>query len=188
MRCIALLRGINVGKARRIAMADLRSLVEGLGHRDVRTLLNSGNVVFDAARAASTGQRAVAIQSAIAQTLGVSAQVTVVTADELAAIVNSNPFADAAAQPSRFLVAFFAAAQAARKIAALGERDWAPERLALGARAAYLWCPGGILDSKLATAVMRLAGDAATTRNWATVRKLHAMASPSGQWAATSLR
>lgn len=76
---VALLRGINVGKAKRIAMADLRAVVTALGATDVQTLLNSGNVVFTARRAiAST-----TLQTAIRAGTGVDARTTVLTAAEL---------------------------------------------------------------------------------------------------------
>src|SRR5262245_4461223 len=103
--CIALLRGINVGKAKRVAMADLRKLVEGLGYRDVRTLLNSGNVVFTAPRAAANA--AARIEKAMAADLGVSARVTVVTAAQLTAAVTGSPLGKVADDPSRFLIGFF---------------------------------------------------------------------------------
>ena len=85
---VALLRGINVGKAKRIAMADLRKLVEELGFGDVKTLLNSGNVVFSAPpkKVATAAAR---IQSAIALQLGVTSRVAVISAEELAAAINA---------------------------------------------------------------------------------------------------
>src|SRR5206468_3696698 len=86
---IALIRGINVGRAKRIAMADLRALIEGLGYRNVRTLLNSGNVVFSDPRSA-TRDRAQHIEKAMAAKLGISARVTVLSAAELAAAVRGN--------------------------------------------------------------------------------------------------
>src|SRR5207247_1514794 len=88
-RQVALIRGINVGRAKRVAMADLRVLVEGLGYGDVRTLLNSGNVVFTTPRAAP-GNAAARIEKALATELGVSARVTVLTAKELADAVSAN--------------------------------------------------------------------------------------------------
>jgi uncharacterized protein (DUF1697 family) len=87
---VALLRGINVGRAKRVSMADLRALVENLGYGDVRTLLNSGNIVFTSPRAAP-GDAAARIERALAAELGVAARVTVVTAAELAAAVSANP-------------------------------------------------------------------------------------------------
>ena len=104
---IALLRGINVGKAKRIAMADLRALLEGLGHTDVATLLNSGNVVFKVARKGAPRKLAADISAAIAMRLGIEVPVIVVSATELALIVRENPFA-LADDPSRLLVAFVA--------------------------------------------------------------------------------
>src|SRR5438445_10847766 len=89
-RYVALFRGINVGRAKRIAMADLRALMEALGYRDVRTLLNSGNVVFTDPRAAR-GDVAARIEKAVAERTGVSARITVLSAAELAAAPDANP-------------------------------------------------------------------------------------------------
>src|SRR5213593_3406061 len=96
-RQIALLRGINVGRAKRVAMADLRALVEGLGYADVRTLLNSGNVVF----AATDGAKGAAarIEKALAAKVKVTARVTVISAEELAMAVRANPLAKVATDP-----------------------------------------------------------------------------------------
>ena len=174
---VALLRGINVGKAKRIAMADLKKLVEGLGYRDVRTVLNSGNVVF--ASASGDGRTAgVRIERALADDLGVSARVTIVTDAELATIVADNPFAKIATNPSRYLVAFFPDAIAVRRLTPLVEQRWHPEAIAVGRRVAYCWCPESILQSPLYEQVNRLAKDGVTARNWSTVLRLHALACP----------
>jgi uncharacterized protein (DUF1697 family) len=156
-------------------MADLRALVEGLGYRDVRTLLNSGNAVFTAPRAAPR-DAAARIEKALATGLGVSSRVTVLTAADLAAAVAECPLLEVAADPSRLLVAFLRAPADRPKVESLLKQDWAPEALAVGTCVAYLWCPDGMLDGRLAEAVGRALGDAVTTRNWATVRKLHALA------------
>jgi uncharacterized protein (DUF1697 family) len=171
MRCIALIRGINVGKAKRISMSDLRALVEGLGHGDVKTLLNSGNVVFRAA-SADTGKLARGIEAAIEKNAGFSARVVVVTAPELAAVIMANPFPEATEKPSQFLLAFTEGASAKSPLAPLIDQPWKPDRFALGSRAAYVWCANGILTSKLAVTVLKMGGEAVTTRNWATVLKL----------------
>jgi len=171
--CIALLRGINVGRAKRIAMAQLRDLFVDLGHENVRTVLNSGNVLFRCGRA-NTGQLALAIQNAIADTCGFSASVTVITAANLAAIVRDNPLLRVVKDPSRHLVAFVAHPRALDPLRSMLEESWTPDALAIGAGAAYLWCAAGVLDSKLSQAFARRAGEAVTTRNWATVLKLHA--------------
>jgi uncharacterized protein (DUF1697 family) len=172
---VALLRGINVGRAKRIAMADLRALVENLGYNDVRTLLNSGNVVFTAPDTAR-GDAAARIEAALTARLGISARVTLLTATELAAAVQANPLLDFAGDSSRLLVAFLTDPADGPRLERLVDQDWVPEALALGARVAYLWCPAGVLASRLPEAVGRALGDSVTIRNWVTVTKLHALA------------
>src|SRR3990170_4573010 len=108
---VALLRGVNVGKAKRVAMADLRTLLQDLGYTDIATLLNSGNAVFRAARASSP-KYATAIAAAIAGQLHVDVPVIVKSSAELAAIIKENPFAATAADHSRLLVAFTQEAKA----------------------------------------------------------------------------
>lgn len=174
-RHVALLRGINVGRAKRVAMADLRGLVEGLGYGDARTLLNSGNVVFSASAAAGR-MAAGRIEKAMTDELGVFTRVTVLTAEELSKIVEENPLLESANNHSRLLVAVLADPADRGKLAALGKLDWAPGVLALGKRVAYLWCPEGMLENPLAIAVGRALGNRVTTRNWATISKLHALA------------
>lgn len=171
---IALLRGINVGRAKRVAMADLRALVEGLGYSDVRTLLNSGNVVFTAPGVPAR-EAAAHIEEAMPAQLGVAARVTVITAAELAAVVAGNPLLKIATDPARFLVAFLNSPADRQRLEPLMQQEWTPDALALGERVAYLWCAGGILESRLLQAAGRALGDAVTTRNWATVLKLWGM-------------
>lgn len=172
---IALFRGINVGRAKRVAMATLRALVEELGYTDVRTLLNSGNVVFSAVRPAPA-DAAARICEALPIRTGVSARVTVITADELAMAIGENPLLEGATDPARLLVAVLADPADRQRLKPLMKQDWTPELLAIGKRVAYLWCPAGVLESKLLEAVGRLLGDAVTTRNWATIKKLEALA------------
>ena len=104
---VALLRGINVGPAKRVAMADLRALLAELGYSAVRTLLNSGNVVYTTV-AGSPSDDASRIEAAVASQLGVVARVTVLTAAELDAAIAGNPLVAVADNPSRLLVAFVA--------------------------------------------------------------------------------
>jgi uncharacterized protein (DUF1697 family) len=172
---VALLRGINVGKAKRIAMADLRELCTTLGYGDVKTLLNSGNVVFSATRA--DAKAAAKIQKAIEAAHGFTSRVVVVTAGELDVIVRENPFEEAEANPSRFLVTVLYDHADRARIAALAREDWGAERLWLGTLAAYSWLPEGILESRSLVALNKTIGDAGTNRNWATIKKLQAMMS-----------
>jgi uncharacterized protein (DUF1697 family) len=129
---VALLRGINVGTAKRVPMADLRSLVEELGYSEVRTLLNSGNVVFTAAKA-EPRQAALRIQKALEEKLGVSARVMVVSAEELTRVVAANPLTRIADNPSRLMVGILAEAADREKLADIAGKDWGNERIAWAA-------------------------------------------------------
>ncbi len=173
-RRVALLRGINVGKAKRIAMADLRTLFEGLGYSDVRTLLNSGNVVFTVVkkRGGDVGAR---IEKAIADQLGVATRVTVLMEEEVAEAVRDNPLSSVADNPSRLLLMVLRDSKAVAQLRPLLKERWTPEALALGKRVAYLWCANGIIDSRLGATANRIAGDAGTARNLATMAKLLAL-------------
>lgn len=173
IRCVALLRGINVGKAKRIAMADLRALVEALGYGDVKTLLNSGNVVFTTSTAPA--KAALAIERALAADLGHEVRVTVLSKTEVDALVDENPLADVADNHSRLMVSIVNDPADLRKLAPLVGRSWDPESLALGTRAAFWWCPEGVVDSALGNAVAKALRDGVTTRNWATMLKLQAL-------------
>ncbi|MEX1184719.1 MAG: DUF1697 domain-containing protein [Gemmatimonadota bacterium] len=176
VKCVALIRGINVGRAKRVAMADLRTLVRSLGYSDVRTLLNSGNIVFDAP-GADTYDCAAAIEEGLASTLGVTARVAVLTAADLDAIMAGNPLLELADDPSRMFASVLLNAADRDRLELLLDQDWRPEGLGLGDRVAYIWCPRGMQGSRAPAAVERALGGAVTTRNWATMTKLQALAS-----------
>ncbi len=171
---IALLRGINVGRAKRVAMADLRSLFEELGFTGVRTVLNSGNVVFGSpTRTPAAAARA--LEEALVRRLGVAARVTVLPRDELDDIVAGNPLVEQSTDHARLVVFTLAGKPQRDLVAPLAKQEWAPGALAVGERAVYVWCPTGVLDSAAAAAVNKVLGDATTARNWNTVVKLHAL-------------
>jgi uncharacterized protein (DUF1697 family) len=108
----------------------------------------------------------------------VSARVTVLTAADFATVVEENPLGRVADDPSRLLVAFLTNPADAKRLQPLVLQAWKPEALGLGSRAAYLWCPAGLIESRLAEAVGRVLGEATTTRNWATVTKIQALVQP----------
>jgi len=174
---IALLRGINVGRAKRVSMADLRRLFESLGYRDVRTLLNSGNVVFRSRDDPKTA--AARVEKKLAATAGFSARVTVLSAADLAEAIDANPFDHATKDPARFLLAVLLDPADRPKLASLAKNAWGKEALAVGKRVVYLWCAGGILESPAADAVNRAVANGVTARNWTTMCKLRALAETS---------
>lgn len=173
-RYLALLRGINVGPHKRVAMADLRALMAGLGYGDVRTLLQSGNMVFAAADPPEQVTRD--LEQGIAAELGVETKVLVRTGTELAKVVERDPLGELASDPKRYQVSFLSAEpqpEVARELAAL---DFAPELFVFSGREIYAWHPDGIHNSKLAKQLSdRRLGVTATARNWNTVMKLLAM-------------
>ena len=174
---VALLRGINnIGKTRRVPMADLRALLLAMGYTDVTTLLNSGNAVFRA-RSGTSAIHAARIADAIAAKFGFPVPVIVKSAKELAAIVADNPIAAEPDEHSRFLVAFVKDAKALATLVAIEPLVVHPERFAIGKKAGFLFCAGGISDSKAGRALLGKVGPSVTTRNLATTLKLHALVS-----------
>ena len=174
-RRIALLRGINVGTAKRIAMADIRALFEKLGYEDVRTLLNSGNVVFTIKKK-EAGDPAARIEKEIASRLGVSTRVTVIGGKELAAALEANPLRKVANNPSHLLVMVLEDDKAGAKLAPLLKEKWSPEALAVKGRFAYIWCADSIVDSRVWASASKLLKDGGTARNVTTMTKLLALA------------
>jgi uncharacterized protein (DUF1697 family) len=176
-RWIALLRGINVGAARRVAMSDLRALVSNLGYLEVVTLLNSGNLVFRVG-GRSKAPPGPAIERAVAAHLGVTPAVIALPAATLDEILRDNPLAKPSRDPSRLLVAVVRDRATLVKLAALAKQDWGREQMACGPAAGYAWCPDGISAGTVFTAVNKALGDGVTMRNWATMLKLQALARP----------
>lgn len=172
---IVLLRGVNVGKANRVPMAAWRELLEGLGYTGVATLLNSGNAVFRSAKG-TAAKHAATIAAAMKKDMRVDVPVIVKTSDEVAAIVAENPLKKGVPEAKRFLVAFTQDAKTLAGLAEVAKLVAAPEKFSVGKHAAYLYCANGILESKAGVALLGKAGKAATTRNWATVLKLEALA------------
>jgi uncharacterized protein (DUF1697 family) len=170
---VALLRGINVGKAKRISMEDLRALVERLGYEDVRTVLNSGNVVFKGKKAA---EQTIAdrIQEALEIRHGIESVTVVITATDLDSIIREDPLSKVATSDSKHLVGFTMDQTALFAARALPTDDFGDDTLAVTARAAYIWAPKGVSASKVCKAVDRIGKQAITCRNWATLLKIQA--------------
>lgn len=180
---VALLRGINVGGSKKVAMADLRVVVAELGHTDVSTYINSGNVLFTPPPGQDSAAIARDMTAAIAAKLGVSSSVVVVTRDEIAQIIADNPVSDEP-DPRRVHAVFLSAPLEAEPLgridaavaaaAAKGSRD----SVHATDRVLYLHTPDGFGRSEAAEAIMKIVGKsgvAGTARNWATVSKLLAL-------------
>ena len=168
---VALLRGINVGGKKKVAMADLRELLGALGHSNVSTLLQSGNAVFTSIRPAERVRAG--LEARIKSDLGLAVKVFIRTPDELAAVVDANPLPQAARSPSQFHVAFLSKTPAAGLPASIDPTRFEPDEFRFGNGVIYLWYPNGMGRSKMTNGFFEreLKVDA-TTRNWNTVTKL----------------
>ncbi|MCT4352300.1 DUF1697 domain-containing protein [Streptomyces sp. Je 1-79] len=171
-----LLRGINVGGHRKVPMAELRPLLEGMGHRDVRTYLQSGNAVFTTdADEPSDAELTTAIEDAIEQRFGFRVDCLVRDSAYLAAVADACPFPAAELEGKQLHVTYFSETVLPERLASIDQQAFLPEEFRLGDRALYLYAPDGLGRSKLAEALSRPAlvkGIVATTRNWNTVVKL----------------
>jgi uncharacterized protein (DUF1697 family) len=172
-RWVALLRGINLGSSRRIAMADLREVLGRLGYADVKTLLQSGNVVFSSTTGTAPAH-AKRIAAGIEKDLGMDVKVLVFSAAELAAIVKANPFAAQRVDPKELHVTFLSGPTPRAKLAQIDRGSVAPDEFEPGKRAIYERRRGGVLASKLPD-WQKVLGIDVTARNWNTVTKLAAL-------------
>ena len=175
-RYVALLRGINVTGRNKIAMADLKQLCGALGHTDVVTYVQSGNLIFTsrAQKQAAIGQK---IGGQIKKDLGLDVRVLIRTPAELRKIIDHNPFAHAKDAPKSTYVTFLAAAADKERVRALGGFEAPPDEYRIDGLHVYLRCPEGYGRSKLNNTFWerKLAVDA-TTRNWNTINACLALA------------
>lgn len=173
MRYVALLRGINVGRHRRISMADLRRVFEDAGLEGVSTHLQSGNVLF---AGKGPGARLTArLERAIEDELAPGVSVLLRSKSELAKIVAANPFDGH--EVSKLHVTFLAKRPTATRARALDPELGAPDEFRLHGRELYLHYPKGYGRSKLTNAYFeKQLGVVATTRNWRTVTALAELA------------
>ncbi len=167
MRVAALLRGVNLGK-RQVKMADLRAAVESLGHTDVETYLQSGNVVFTPAGSTD------GLAAGLTKALGMQIAVVLRTGKELARVVAANPYE--VDDPTKVVVTFLADRRPKKVLDGIDQAAFAPDEFTFNGRELYLKLPNGQARSKLMEALAKQdLGTIATTRNWRTVLALRDM-------------
>ena len=173
---ISILRGINVSGQKKIRMADLKSLYESLGLEDIRTYLQSGNVVFDSPEKDTTKLRE-AIEAGIEKAYGFSVPVLILTREDFRRLIGSKPFAqERSVEPSRVLVTFLYKRPDPAKLENLKAPENDPCQFVHGEREIFLYCPGGYGKTKLSNNFFeKKLGVTATTRNWKTVNALYEM-------------
>jgi uncharacterized protein (DUF1697 family) len=170
----ALLRGINVGGSKKVPMAELRTLMEGLGYTGVRTYLQSGNAVFGSDHG-DEESLAAELAGAVEKHFGFAVGVLVRGHAYLKAVREACPFPAAELEGKQLHATYFSGPVDAGRFASVDPADFLPEDFRLGDRVLYLYAPDGLGRSRLAVALAKprlLKGVVATTRNWNTVVKL----------------
>ncbi|MGW0549950.1 DUF1697 domain-containing protein [Streptomyces altiplanensis] len=171
----ALLRGINVSGHKKVPMAQLRTLLTELGHRDVRTYLQSGNAVFTTDADDAGVSLAADLAKAMETHFGFTVDCLVRSGAYLKAVADACPFPAAELEGRQLHVTYFSHRVGPERFAPVDPAAYLPEEFRLGDRALYLYAPDGLGRSKLAETLARpalLKGVTATTRNWNTVAKL----------------
>jgi uncharacterized protein (DUF1697 family) len=178
-RHIVLLRGVNLVKRNRVSMPELRAALAAVGFRDVATYVQSGNVIL--ASRAAPARVARDVSAIIRNRFGLEVAVVVRSRDELAEVVRRNPLRGVATNPRRYLVTFLVAdlpSGVAHDLAGVSSQ----EPFAIVGREVYSWHPDGIgrtpLWERLASRSLGVVG---TSRSWATVTRLLAMADETGR-------
>jgi uncharacterized protein (DUF1697 family) len=165
-RYVGLLRGVNVGGKNKLPMAELRKLVDSLGHTEVTTFIQSGNVVFTASKPIEPES----LEKAIAEQFAIKPVVVLRTVRELGTAVSSNPYARA--DLSKVHVGFMTHKPSAAVLKKLDTARFLPEEFAFRDRELYLFLPNGMGRTKLPAYLDRQLKIPTTVRNWNTVTKL----------------
>jgi uncharacterized protein (DUF1697 family) len=174
---VALLRGVNLGARNKVSMADLRALFADLGHEDVATYVQSGNIIFKS-QITDAAKLAAEIEKRIDRDLGLTITVLLRTKEQLAKVASGNPFAGSESEPTKLHVTFLADAPRRAHVSELKASKFAPDEFRLVGKEIYLHTPQGYGRTKLSGAYFeKQLGVAATTRNWRTVTKLAELAS-----------
>ena len=171
---VGLVRGINVGPTTAVSMSDLAASFEAAGFSGVRTMLRSGNVVFEASGVVGGpgDDRAEAVARELAKRSGVSARVLIVPEKEFRRIAAENPLLDAGDDFSKQVVTFLGAEPMPTALEVPAAEAIAPEVVAVGRQAIYQWCPLGVSKTRLTASFWRQLSPAATARNWRTVLRI----------------
>jgi uncharacterized protein (DUF1697 family) len=169
---IALLRGINVGGKNKLSMKDLVSIFMGAGAKDVRTYIQSGNIVFTAGRKV-LGGLGDTVAAEIEARHGLTVPVVLRTQAEAEAARDANPYQRRAPNPKALHVMFLRDSPSKSAVAALDPRRSPPDEFAVLGREVFLYCPNGVGRSKLTTMwIDRVLDTVSTIRNWNTVNAL----------------
>lgn len=174
-KIIALLRGINVGGQKKIKMADLKSLLEETGFKNVSTYIQSGNILFKSSEKHSTMLKS-KISSAIKKRYGFEVQVIVISPEYLNKILNNNPFIKQKIDTESVYVTFLSDKPSIDNIKKFDAVNYSPEEYFIDQKIIYLYTPRGYGKAKLNNNLFEKKLKVyATTRNWKTVNTLFAL-------------
>lgn len=173
MKYIALIRGINIGRSKRIKMADLVKTLESLGFKNIKTYLQSGNVIFEH-DSSDIAEIVGSIGRKISEIFSFSVDVIIRTKDELENIVNGNPFIkESDIELDKLHVTFLSDIPDQKAVLNLDINKAENEKFEIIGREVYLYCPNGYARTKLKNdAFEKKLNTTATTRNWKTTNKL----------------
>lgn len=177
-RCVALLRAVNLGPHNKVSMANLREIAGELGFANAKTLLQSGNLVFEDPKSRKPAELERLLEKAVADKCGVTTEIFVRDAFEWAKIVDANPFTDEAKKdPGHLVIACGRQKIPADRVAALQRAIPGREKVRAVDRELYVYYPDGIGRSRLTASLMakHLGGSAGTGRNWNTVQRIRAL-------------
>ena len=175
MTCVSFIRGINVGGNKMMPMADVKALYESMGFKEVRSHLQTGNIIFQSAAgdSAKLGKR---IEAAMEKTFGFHRDVMIRTPAQLESVIKHNPFKKETSGPSWLVVMFLAGAPDKAAVQDLQGAYTGPEKFHVSGTEMYIYYPGGMGRSKLGNAFiekkLKVAG---TMRNWNVVTRVAAM-------------
>lgn len=177
---VALLRGINVGSAKQVPMAKLARCFEELGYRNVKTVLRSGNVVFEVAASVTVPELAQvaaagAVEAAVLEATGVQANVVLMSGSRFAAIAEANPLPEVFATDGSKSFVSYCGDRVPSGLVRPDASELAPEVLEVGAHAIYQWMPAGWLKTSVPKSFWKQFDCPVTTRNWNTVQKILAL-------------
>jgi uncharacterized protein (DUF1697 family) len=172
---VALLRAVNLGPTNKVAMAELRTALAADGYNDVRTHLQSGNVLFSASGRTTGAAVEKKVAATIRSEFGLDVKVMVRSASELDKVVHGNPFVGRKVDPKQLHAVFLSAEPAAKQRSAVDPDAYAPDELVFGDRVVYVRLPNGVQGAKLPS-WEKLLGVDATMRTWRTVTRLAELA------------
>lgn len=174
---LALFRGVNLASRNRLSMKDLAGIFTALGCRDVRTYIQSGNVVFNAS-AKIAAQVPAAVSKEVQDRFGITAPIVMRTVEEMSAVLQNNPFLAQGAEEKALHVSFLADAALPANIAKLDPNRSEGDSFAVVGREIYFHLPNGMARTKLTSQYfdsrLKTIG---TARNWRTVQQLYALMS-----------